>query len=35
MNKHQVLNEIATKWQLEAKLEDNLKYFYDTDELNL
>lgn len=34
MNKHQVLSEIANKWQLEAKLEDNLKYFYDTDELN-
>lgn len=33
MNRFQVLYEIANKWQLEAKLEDNLKYFYDTDEL--
>lgn len=34
MNNFKVLNEIANNWQLEAKLEDNIKYYYDTEELN-
>jgi Cdc6-like AAA superfamily ATPase len=29
----EILYEIANNWQLEAKSEDNLKYYYDTDEL--
>ncbi len=33
-NKLAILNEIASHWKLEAKLEDNKRYFYHTNELN-
>lgn len=35
MEKYEILNEIAENWHTEAKSEDNLKYFYDTRELEL